>query len=186
MDGQDPTRVSDSNCPSEEHAEDPRPSVDRTSVSFADADADAQLTSNTRKRNPHSKTGDEHNHPGDEAPTAPDMSNAHSDESAPIMRSARNGKDYSAISPRLSARSTGADSGTRQQGAESSPRDTQEQRLAEREAADVERKEGSRWAGFWEKYGSVELENKGSVARDHLALGTPEHALKHAYAFDPD
>ncbi|KAF2451804.1 hypothetical protein P171DRAFT_426257 [Karstenula rhodostoma CBS 690.94] len=162
MGDQDPARMSDLEASSVYHGEASRPPSDRKTIPFADADANTEASPTSRKRNLRLRADDEDG-------AVRKMLSTNTDESAPIMRGARNAKDYNAISPRLSARSTGANSRT-QEDTHGNIQRGQEQQLAEREAADVERKEGTWWAAFWEKYGSVELENKGSVARDHLAL----------------
>lgn len=144
----------------------PRDSTERRSVTFA-ADIE-DMTGSSRKRTSRRQEEDGHRDATSSA-----------DESAPIMQHAHNGtnKDYQSISPSIAARgstTTGADNRTQQEGtAGTVQRGARQERTesAERQAAEVERKEGRRWRAFLEKYGSVELENKGSVARDHLALG---------------
>jgi len=96
------------------------------------------------------------------------------DESVPIILHAQgNTKDYNSISPSLLAQTTTGDNS--RSGAAGRARERQREtnrEEAERRAAEQERNESGRWRVWVEKYGSVELENKGSVARDHLALGT--------------
>ncbi|KAF2181966.1 hypothetical protein K469DRAFT_670407 [Zopfia rhizophila CBS 207.26] len=134
-----------------------RHSFDHQSVTFPQDTAD--MPSQSRKRN--TRRADEER-----------VSSA--DESAPIIRRERGGpKDYHSISPSIATKTT-ATEGTGGRGCAPTGRVREQQRQDEREAqraaADTERKEQSQWRRFLEKYGSVELENKGSVARDHLAL----------------
>jgi uncharacterized membrane protein YidH (DUF202 family) len=119
----------------------------------------------------------------------PDNNPFSTDESAPIIQHAQGGaKDYSSISPSISARTNsvghtnGNSSGlvgttgtTRSMQWESREHSATQREEAERHAAEQERRESSKWRKFLDKYGSVELENKGSVARDHLALGKYTH-----------
>lgn len=101
-----------------------------------------------------------------------DESHSSADESAPIIRRSKGpAKDYQSISPNISARTTSAESANNSPDANRAHEQRRVDDEAQRAAADTESKEENIWRRVLDKYGSVELENKGSVARDHLALG---------------
>lgn len=121
----------------------------------------------------------------------PRLRNTAESENTPIASADQAKADYKSISSSLacdviqpsSSRSNGA---VAQDGIATGAveRGTPQQRKESLElrASSTERDEAGRWSSFWEKWGSVELENKGSVARDHLALGTlPPSLLSMAY-----
>lgn len=110
------------------------------------------MMSNSRKRAAHPSDHDHH---------------SSADESAPIIRHTASGqKDYQSISPSINARMAGAEVDA---GPAGRTKEVQQRETAEREAVQQEEQDNG-WRKWVEKYGSVELENKGSVARDHLAL----------------
>lgn len=113
--------------------------------------------------------------PSERDPTSPRTI----DETTPMTANAQSAtRDYASISvqnqPPTHQQAVATISGAKPGAQEDATQRTPSQRRttsAEREAAVVEQRDSGRWRAFWEKYGSVELENKGSVARDHLALG---------------
>jgi len=112
------------------------------------------------------------------------------DETVPIISREQDGrKNYQSISPSIMARASGVASSNNGAVVESigqaRAREREQRREAQQAAVEAEAREHNWWKKVVDKYGSVELENKGAVARDHLALGRALFLISSISTFRP-
>ena len=109
------------------------------------------------------------------------------DETVPIISHEHgNRKDYQSISPSITARVGSSNNGAVVESiGQARAREREQRRGAQQAAVEAEAREHRWWRKVVEKYGSVELENKGAVARDHLALGRALFLISSISIFRP-